>query len=86
MTTERQTILAGCLLARLQRRIALHFAACNYDTGVGRKLATEKADLALACWQRRAVRYRRSTAEERARDAWQAALGMDGYDNIAAAE
>lgn len=34
MTTERQTILAGCMLARLRRRVALHFVRCNPWRGV----------------------------------------------------
>ena len=89
MTTERQTILRGCLHARLRMKIALHFARCNYDTPVGRKLAIEEAEVELWRWQMRAARYRRSTAEERNRhavEAWRSALGMDGWDNIAAAE
>ena len=85
--TERQTILLLCKGFRRERDLARRMSLTCYGTPAAYEEAVREAESRLYRAQMRAVRYRRSTAEERNREAiagWRSALGMDRYDNIAA--
>ena len=88
--TDRLSYIRAYCHWRIARKCALTMLrATGYDTPAGREIATARANDGMAAARRGLQALYRTPASERtdhALVAWRTGRGMDGYDNIAAAE